>query len=184
MVSYLGSGELPRRSGGKDSVIAVYQTFHTADAPMTLGLGNDNIWRRFCQAIGRPDMAADPRYANNVGRRQARAEIVQEIQAVLKQQPRDHWLQLFAQARIPAGPINRLDEVARDQALQERGLLYAAQRDGSVVPQVGLGIQFSGNSQTYRKAPPRLGEDTQTVLRSWLGWSDQRISDLGAAGLL
>jgi crotonobetainyl-CoA:carnitine CoA-transferase CaiB-like acyl-CoA transferase len=184
IVAYLGSGELPRRSGGKDSVIAIYQTFNTADSPLTLGLGNDSIWLRFCEAVGRPDMGTDPRFANNVGRREARQEIVQEIQAMLIQRPRSHWLSTFAKARIPAGPINRLDEVVNDPMLIERGLLFSAKRDGASVPQVGLGIQFDRNNRTYRKAPPRLGEDTHAVLSSWLGWGDGEIQELDTSGLL
>ncbi|HJV79669.1 CoA transferase [Noviherbaspirillum sp.] len=184
IIPYLGSGELLRRSGGKDSVIAIYQTFHTADDPITLGLGNDNIWTRFCDAIGRPDMGSDPRFADNVGRREGRAEIVREVQTILLTQPRAHWLALFAKARIPAGPINRIDQVVSAPVLTERGLFYAAQRDGVPVPQVGLGIRFDDNHQTFRKAPPRLGEDTQSVFASWLGWSEEKIQQLGSAGLL
>lgn len=184
IVPYLGSGELPRRSGGKDSVIAIYQTFNTADDPITLGLGNDSIWLRFCEAIGRADMGDDPRFADNIGRRENRKEIVREIQTVLLQQPRAHWLAIFAKTRIPAGPINRLDEVADDPTLRERGLIYSARRDDSPVPQVGLGIRFNGNNQTYRKAPPRLGEDTHTVFSEWLGWGEDKIRELDSAGLL
>ena len=184
IVPYLGSGELPVRSGGKDSVIAIYQTFDTADRPMTLGLGNDGIWNRFCQTIGRPDMADNPGYADNAGRRAARKEIVVEIQATLIRQGRAHWLSLFAEARIPAGPINNLDEVIRDQTLSERGLFYSVQQGNVSVPQVGLGIQFDGNNRTFRKAPPRLGEDTRAVFNSWLGWGEDQLSALNAAGVL
>ena len=60
IVPYLGSGEPLRRDGGRESVIAVYQPFDTADAPITLGLGNDNLWRRFWTAVGRPERAEDP----------------------------------------------------------------------------------------------------------------------------
>ena len=184
IIPFLGSGELPRRSGGTDSVIAIYQTFHTADHPITLGLGNDAIWIRFCEAIARPDMAKDPRFADNAGRRAARSEIVREVQAILLQQPREHWLGLFAAARIPSGPINRLDQVVTDPTLNERGLFYATRRNGVAVPQVGLGIRFDGNNNTYRKDPPRLGEDTRQAFRSWLGWEDKDLQKLDEAGLL
>jgi crotonobetainyl-CoA:carnitine CoA-transferase CaiB-like acyl-CoA transferase len=184
IVSYLGSGELPRRSGGKDSVIAIYQTFDTADDQMTLGLGNDGIWNRFCEAIGRKDLAADKRLAGNVGRREARQELVREIQAVLIEKPRSHWLAVFSNARIPAGPINRLDEVVKDGILAERGLFYSVMCDGVPVPQVGLGIQFNGNNRTFRKAPPALGADTHAVLSSWLGWDEEKIDALNVAGVL
>lgn len=184
IIPYLGSGELPRRSGGTDSVIAIYQTFHTADDPITLGLGNDAIWKRFCEAIGHGDMAEDARFADNAGRRACRPEIVQEIQSILLTKPRSHWLDLFANARIPSGPINRLDQVVTDPTLTERGLFYSTRRNGIAVPQVGLGIRFDGNYNTYRKDPPRLGEDTRQAFTSWLGWDDDAIQKLDDAGLL
>lgn len=178
IIPFLGSGELPRRSGGKDSVIAIYQTFDAEDAPLTLGLGNDGIWARFCEAIGRQDMAADPRLANNEGRRRHRPEIVAEIQKTLRTRPRSHWLDLFAKVRVPAGPINRLDEVVQDRAMQERGLLFSLKRNGYAIPQIGLGIRFNGNSHACRTAPPRLGEHTREIFKSWAGWDDARLAAL------
>jgi crotonobetainyl-CoA:carnitine CoA-transferase CaiB-like acyl-CoA transferase len=184
IIPYLGSGILPRRSGGTDSVIAIYQLFDTADHPITLGLGNDAIWKRFCVAIGRHDMAEDPRFADNAGRRAARPKIVEELQAIFRQKPSAYWLDLFAEARIPAGPINRLDQVATDPTLNERGLFYAVRRNDTAVPQVGLGIRVDGNHHTFRKDPPRLGEDTRHAFRSWLSWDDETIQKLDDAGLL
>jgi crotonobetainyl-CoA:carnitine CoA-transferase CaiB-like acyl-CoA transferase len=57
IVPYLGTGEVPKRTGAKDSVIAVYQAFDTQDKPLTLGLGNDAIWKRFWQAVGQAEEA-------------------------------------------------------------------------------------------------------------------------------
>jgi crotonobetainyl-CoA:carnitine CoA-transferase CaiB-like acyl-CoA transferase len=178
LVSFMGSGELARRSGARDSVIAVYQTFDTQDAPITLGLGNDGIWRRFWLAVGDPDYGATAHLRTNQGRRAARAEVVARIQSVLRSRPRREWLDLFAQHRIPAGPINRLDEVAADQELQRRGLLYAIPAFDTWVPQVGLGIGVDGTSETFRSAPPRLGEHTDEVLREELGLGDVELSEL------
>ncbi|HMN82075.1 MAG TPA: CoA transferase [Burkholderiaceae bacterium] len=168
VVSYLGSGEVPARSGGKDSVIAIYQTFDTADEPLTLGLGNDGIFRRFCEAIGRRELAEDPRFASNAGRREHRGWLVGEFADVLKDRPRAHWLSVFEAARIPAGPINRLDQLLDDPTVASQGFLYATREQGRVVPQVGLGIRIDGSSNTFRGNPPRLGEHTEEVLREWL----------------
>ena len=161
---YLGSGEVPARSGGTDSVIAIYQPFETADLPMTLGLGNDGIWARFWQAAGDPDYAARPEFASNADRRMHRAEIVERIQDILKTRPRDEWLALLGQARVPAGPINRVDEVACDAALTERGLFYAVEDAGRTVPQIGLGITIDRKTSMARTAPPVLGADTDSIL--------------------
>ena len=184
LVSFMGSGELARRSGARDSVIAVYQTFDTQDAPITLGLGNDGIWRRFWTAIGNPDYGAAARFRSNRERREARAEIVARIQSVLRQRPRSHWLDLFARHRIPAGPINRLDEVAADSELRSRGMLYSIPAFGTWVPQVGLGIGVDGSSHTFRLPPPRLGEHTQAVLSEDLGLGETELDELRAQNII
>lgn len=163
--SYLGSGEVPVRSGGTDSVIAIYQPFETADLPLTLGLGSDAIWKRFWTALEDAPFGARPEFASNALRREHRAEIVGKIQEILRHKPRAHWLKLFASARIPAGPINRVDEVAMDGALHDRGLFFALQ-DGPdrVVPQIGLGIRIDDQPATPRSAPPLLGQHTDEIL--------------------
>ncbi len=163
--SYLGSGEVPTRSGGKDSVIAIYQPFETADLPINLGLGTDAIWKRFWEAVGDPAYGQDADFASNARRRENREAIVARIQAILRQRPRGDWLALFEEFRIPAGPINRIDEVAHDEDLQKRGLFFAL-RDGMgrVSPQIGLGIQIDGQTCIPRSLPPRLGEHTEEEL--------------------
>lgn len=156
--AYLGSGEVPTRSGGADSVIAIYQRFETADLPITLGLGNDGIWRRFWEAVGQPETAGIKRYGSNARRRQHRDEIVARIQSTLMTRNRDTWLQLFSRARVPAGPINSVDEVVADGALLERGLFFALQDGDKLVPQIGLGIHIDGKQAVPRSGPPLLGQ--------------------------
>ena len=177
IVPYLGSGEVPKRTGARDSVIAVYQTFETLDDPITLGLGNDAIWKRFWEAVGKPEVGADSRYASNVDRRAARAEIVAAIEDVLKTRPRDEWLKRFVEAKVPAGPVNRVDQVAGDPELVKRGLFYSDTANGRRIPQVGIGIGVDGSHASYRIPPPRLGEHTEDVLRS-LGYDAERIAEL------
>lgn len=184
LLPYLGSGAVPRRSGGRDSVIAIYQAFATADEPLTLALGNDAIWRRFWEVAGNPARADDPTCASNAMRRKRREELVAEIAAVLKERGRDEWLVLFAAARVPAGPIYRLDEIAGDIELQRRGFLYRFGRNGFDVPQVGLGIRFDGATSGIGRAPPRLGEDNEAVFGEWLGVDTERLAELASAGTI
>lgn len=164
IMSYLGSGDIPRRSGGTDSVIAVYQAFDTADDPITLGLGTNAIWDRFWATVGTPEFAGREGFASNAERREKRDEIVAEIQKRLLKKVRLEWLEVFRKARVPAGPINRVDEVSADTALQERGLIFALKDGDRVVPQVGLGVQFDGQFAVPRSAPPHLGEHTEAIL--------------------
>jgi len=163
--SYLGSGEVPVRSGGTDSVIAIYQSFETADKPLTLSLGSDSIWKRFWSALGEPAYADRPEFGSNTKRRAHRAEIVADIQARLATRGRAEWLEIFAMARIPAGPINSVDQLVQDKALQKRGMFFNID-DGSqgARPQVGLGIHIDGHPSVPRSAPPALGQHTKEIL--------------------
>jgi crotonobetainyl-CoA:carnitine CoA-transferase CaiB-like acyl-CoA transferase len=178
IMTYLGSGEVPRRTGGKDSVIAVYQSFETADEPLTLGLGNDRIWQRFWEAVGDPDYAAAARFSTNAKRHALRSEIVAHIQQVLLDRTRDEWLHLFEAHSIPSGPINRIDQVAGDAELTRRGLFYAMPMGEFMVPQVGLGIAIDGGPVAPRLAPPALGADTAAVLGTIAGYSSAELHSL------
>lgn len=172
IMAYLGSGDVPRRSGGRDSVIAIYQAFETADQPLTLGLGNDNIWKRFWKLLGRPEKSESPKTSSNAKRREIRAEIVDEIQQILLREPREHWLTLFREGGIPAGPINRLDEVVKDDHMLQWGMFYAVPRGDTLIPQVGSAVRVDGTAHTIRNLPPRLGEHTQEILAE-LGFAPQ-----------
>jgi len=184
IVTYLGSGEVPRRSGARDSVIPVYQAFHTADLPITLGLGNDGLWKRFWVAVGDPDFAEDPRLGTSAQRHAHRAEIIDRIQTLLRTKPRADWLEILGKARIPAGPINRIDEIAADLHLIERGFLFKMLRGGLQIPQVGLGIQFDGVANTPRTPPPALGADTSAILSSWARVDESRLNELQSDGVI
>ncbi|WP_026201072.1 CaiB/BaiF CoA-transferase family protein [Cupriavidus sp. UYPR2.512] len=178
IVPFLGSGDPPTRSGGTDSVIAIYQVFETADFPITLGLGNDAIWQRFWEAVDQPAYGKQAGFETNAKRRQARATIVAAIAKILATQRREHWLALFARHRIPAGPINSIDQLVDDPPLRAAGMFFAGQGAVGRVPQVGLGIAFDGASAVYRTPPPALGQDTERILAERLSMSATCIAGL------
>lgn len=175
IASYLGSGEVPVRSGGTDSVIAIYQSFETADLPLNLGLGSDAIWQRFWALLGDPDYAARPEFASNILRREHRAEIVDRIQSILRQKSRAEWLEAFAKARVPAGPINSVEDVVHDHLLQERDFFFTLKDGERLVPQTGLGIRINNQTAIPRSAPPRLGQHTAEVLSALSGAKREAI---------
>ncbi|WP_322966321.1 CaiB/BaiF CoA transferase family protein [Sphingomonas fuzhouensis] len=178
IMTYLGSGEVPRRTGAKDSVIAIYQSFDTADEPLTLGLGNDGIWQRFWDTVGEPDYARQERFSTNAKRHAVRPEIVARIQAILNTRGRDAWLDAFERNGIPSGPINRIDQVAHDPELARRGLFYAMTVGDEAIPQVGLGIAIDGAPIQARRPPPSLGADTEAILTQRAGCSPDDIATL------
>ncbi len=178
LVSYMGSGTVPRRTGGTDSVIAVYQVFETADEPMTLGLANNNTWQRFCKTVGLQGLLDEPALKDNSGRVASRARLVAEIAPIMRTRTRAAWLELFNREKVPAGPINSLDQVVADTEMRNRGLFYAVDDAGIALPQVGLGITVDGEVAGCAIVPQRLGQDTDRVLAEILKYDEKRIASL------
>lgn len=184
LVPYLGSGEPMTRSGATDSVIAIYQVFNTLDLPLTLGLGNNNIWARFWEAVGEENVARQDSYSSNASRREKRSELVEKISDVLKHKGRDEWLKIFADQQVPAGPVYSLAEVAEDADMRKNGFLYQIERNGFQVPQVGMGIRFDGMAEGCDHAPPRLGENTRSILTEYLAMDAQEIDRLESENIV
>ncbi len=175
IMSYLGSAQVPHRSGGTDSVIAIYQVFDTADRPISLGLGNDAIWQRFWAVVQAPEFGQRKAFCDNSARREHREEIVNKISSILIKHDRAYWLELCAKNRIPAGPINSVDEITQDEDLLEKKFFFQTDSPAGAIPQVGLGIRMGGSDQVLRRAPPKLGQDTQEILQTWLGLGQDDI---------
>jgi len=101
----------------------------------------------------------DPRFATNAQRVAHRELLVPQLQAVLAGRDKAYWLAVLEQAGVPAGPINRIDEVFADPQLIARGMVINVPHpDNADLQLVGNPIKLSRTPVVYHKAPPRLGE--------------------------
>ena len=167
-LNYLVSGEVPRRLGNAHPNIVPYQSFAVADGHLMLAVGNDGQFRRLCEALGRPGLADEERFASNAARVRARADLVPLLQSLIATWPRDVLLGRLEALGVPAGPINTVADVFRDPQVRHRGLLRelpAADRAGGGVPAVRTPIRFSGAELVLERAAPRLGQHTAEVWR-------------------
>ncbi|MFO1172322.1 MAG: CaiB/BaiF CoA-transferase family protein [Hyphomicrobiaceae bacterium] len=175
-MNYLVSGRVPGRMGNAHQNIVPYQTFATRDGHIILAVGNDGQFESFCRAAGRPDLAADPRFRRNSDRVGNRAVLVPMLEEILASRTSADWLAAFEAAGVPAGPINRLDQVFADPQVIERGLKipmpHPIAPDLSVV---GSPLRLSETPVSYRSPPPLLGADTRDVLSGLLGWPEDLI---------
>jgi crotonobetainyl-CoA:carnitine CoA-transferase CaiB-like acyl-CoA transferase len=170
--SFLASGVEPRRWGTAHETIVPYQGFDTADKPLIVAVGNDQIWSRFCAAIGRMDLANDPDLATNPLRVQHRDACVAAVGDALKTRPRDAWVRVLNDAGVPCGPINSLGDVFTDPQVLHRGMLIELEAPGGTpYKAVGLPIKYSGTPASIARPAPLLGEHTGEVLAEWLGES-------------
>ncbi len=178
-MNYLVSGRVPGRMGNAHQNIVPYQTFPTRDGHIILAVGNDTQFASFCAAAGRPELAADSRYARNSVRVANRSELVPILEAMIAARPTQWWLEALERANVPCGPINDLAQVWEDPQVVHRQMRVELDHPLSgKVPSVASPLRLSGTPVAYRSAPPVLGADTNSVLRERLGWSDDLIAEL------
>ena len=184
-MNYLTSGVSPGRLGNAHPNIVPYQAFDTADGHIIIAVGNDAQFTRFCDAIGRPDLAADPAYADNSGRVKHRAVLVAAITEALGGMTSGPLQSVLDAAGVPWGPINGIDEVFADPQVVARGLRMDLDHPlAGSVPTVRNPIRYSETAIEHRVPPPLLGEHTAAVLAEILNFDDDKIKQLHANGVI
>lgn len=181
IASYLAGEPEPAPSGGTDSVLAVYQAFPTADRPIVVAVGNDVIWKRFCQAIGLASLAADDRLRDNAGRSAHRGEVVGTVARVLADRPAAHWLGLLHEAGVPASLVQSLSEVTTDRQVVARGSVLPVPGSGGALNGVRSPFRLGSLPDPRNERFPELGEHTVEVLEEW-GFDQTEIERLLDAG--
>ena len=182
--NYLATGQPPQRYGNAHPNIVPYETFATADGIITMGIGSDDAFGRFCALIDRPDLAGDPRYVTNAGRVAARAMLIPELRAVFATRNSADWLAALNAIRIPAGPINDIPTVLNDSHVRAREMVQTAEHPAlGPVDLLGPVAKLSETPATIRSAPPLLGEQTDELLAE-LGYSAAAIAGLREAGVV
>jgi crotonobetainyl-CoA:carnitine CoA-transferase CaiB-like acyl-CoA transferase len=184
-MNYLASGVPPGRIGNAHPNIVPYQAFACADGHLILAVGNDGQFAKFCAIAGAPEWASDPRFATNADRVKHRATLVPLVAARIATRTQREWLTALDAAGVPAGPINRLDQVFADPQVIARGMRQDLPHPlAGTVPQVGNPLRFSATPVALDRAPPLLGQHTATVLRERLGLADDAIAGLAARGVV
>lgn len=183
--AFLSSGKIPPRQGNAHFQIVPYQLFATADGWLVLAVGNDGQWQRFCTAAGRPDLAAEPRYLKNVDRVRGRAELVPLIEAILRGRTTAAWEAALREAEVPHAPVWDYRELFSSEQALARGIKVEV-RDaaGRPVDLVGSPFRIGGAALPVEHLPPRLGADTDAVLRDVLGIGNERLGELRGKGII
>ena len=183
--NYFSTGKPPGRIGNLHPNIVPYQPFKSSDGEVIVACGNDNLFGKFCNAAGRPELAADPRFATNGKRVENRAELTRLIQAIFAGKTTAEWLALLEGAGVPNGPINNIAQVFEEPQVRARGVKIELDHAAAgKLPLVASPMRFSGTPLEYRLPPPLLGEHTDEVLRVLLRKSDAEIAQLRAEGIL
>jgi crotonobetainyl-CoA:carnitine CoA-transferase CaiB-like acyl-CoA transferase len=177
------TGQPPGRMGSAHPNIVPYETFVTADGELALAVASERQWPRLCEAIGRPELAADPRFATNGDRVTNRSALRPILAAAFLGRPTAEWLATLDAAGIPAGAINDVGAAFAAPQAQARGMTVDVAHPAlGTVRQVRPAFDLSATPASIRTPPPLLGEHTAEVLRE-LGYDQEGVTRLAATGV-
>ncbi|MCK0149828.1 CoA transferase [Marivita sp. S6314] len=163
-MNYLSTGTSPKRMGNQHPNIVPYEVFPVADGDIIIAAGNDGQFQRLCAVLTLPEIAEDPRYQTNSGRVEHRSVLAPALKAATANWRKSDLLDALKQQKVPASPINTVQEVFEDPQIRHRGMEIGP----DAIPGVRTPITFSELQLATEKTAPRLGQHTDQVRKS--GW--------------
>jgi formyl-CoA transferase/CoA:oxalate CoA-transferase len=182
--NYFATGETPQRRGNRHPTIVPYEVFETSDGEVVVAVGNDPIWRRFCDAIGLPDVGADERFATNMDRVAHYDALRPVLAGALRTRTRDEWLTIFREVGVPSGSVRDVAEVLNDPHLKARAMVAELHHPTiGPIKVIGSPLKLSATPPSVRTPPPTLGQHRDSLLME-LGYDREQIVAFQASGVI
>src|ERR671912_1194055 len=164
----LATGFAPRAMGSAHPLNAPYQAFEASDGWIVIGGANQRNWLKVVEAIGAPELAEDPRFAHNPERMAHLKELETELGRRFRTKPAAHWLAVFDDLGVPAGPVNDMLQALSDpQTIAREMVVELEHSTAGRVKAIGFPVKFSETPGKVRKAAPVYGEDTAEILAEY-----------------
>jgi crotonobetainyl-CoA:carnitine CoA-transferase CaiB-like acyl-CoA transferase len=179
------TGDDPPPMGSSHPNIVPYGSFPASDGSIIIAVLSESFWGKLCDALERPDLAADPRFANPTGRRDHRDELDQTIAEITRSRSVAEWEKRLAEADVPHAPVLGVTAALAHPHAQARDMVVTADHAAiGPIRVVGRPVKFPGASLPPVTAPPSFGQHTAAVLRDELGYSIAEIEGLRDAGVI
>jgi crotonobetainyl-CoA:carnitine CoA-transferase CaiB-like acyl-CoA transferase len=178
----LATGVAPRAMGSAHPLNAPYQAFAASDGWIVVGGANKRNWMRMLEALGAPELAADPRFASGADRMAHLKELESELSKRFREKPARYWLDALEGKGVPCGPVQDMLQALRDPQTIARGMVVEVEHTAlGPVKTIGLPVKFSATPGKVRTGAPLYGEHTREVLRE-RGFDDRQIDAFEGSG--
>ncbi|KAF9193805.1 hypothetical protein BGZ51_002128 [Haplosporangium sp. Z 767] len=177
--SYLIAGKEAKRMGTGHPSIVPYQVLPTRDSHIMIGAGNDSQFRTLCKILQLDSLAENPLYKTNRDRVANREELIQTMTNRLRSENNAFWLNALDGRGVPFAPINNIEQTFQHPQVLARGMVHEIEHPkAGKIKVAGTPVKYSHTKPSIRTPPPLLGQHTEEVLRSVLGYDERRIQDL------
>ena len=178
---YWNGGGHPARRGNQHPSIVPYEVFQAQDAYMTLGVANNSLFDRMCRAIGREELAKDPRFDSEASRVTNREVLVPLLNSIFSTRPASDWLKRLDEAGVPAGRIKTVAEVCDSEHLRARGMFVSLNHPkAGAVTAMGVPIRLWDTPGAAQAPAPLLGQHTDEILTGLLRIPRAKVDKLRA----
>ncbi|MBL8700313.1 MAG: CoA transferase [Alphaproteobacteria bacterium] len=163
---YFSTGQIPGPLGARHPSITPFEAFKTADGWMIIAAGNEPLFRKLADVLGRGDLCDDPRFASNDLRTRNAPALKVEIEAALAAAGTAAWLERIDAAGVPCGPINNVEQALTDPQIQARNMVVSVDDpDVGELKMAGNPIKLSGVADPATRRPaPALDADRARIL--------------------
>ena len=167
---YLVEKRIPKRAGNRYDFIAPYEAFKAKDGWFVLGVGNDNIWKKFCDSINRKDLINDDRFKTNVKRIKHNKELAEIIGDLSANFTVKEIISILEESGVPAAPINNLEQIVNDPhiAIAREMIQKIVHPIAGEVKITGNPIKMSETNPQIYESSPLLGEHTDYILNRYV----------------
>lgn len=177
-----GGWEPARTRDAAHPSLVPFQMFRTADDRIVIACPKEAFWRRLARALGRDDLASDPRFRSFETRREHAEELTDALEETFRLATTTEWIARLSAARVPCGPINTVPQALADAQTAARRMVVEVEHPAfGTVRQVGSPLSVGDARPAYRRAPAR-GEDAGYVLNELLAYPSERVQELTRVG--
>ncbi len=187
VVQYTINGIISKPAGNRDPVIAPFDAFRAKDGMIVMACGTDKFWAALCKAMGKEELAEDPRFINNSARVENYLTVLKGIiEEWSTQYTMDELEEKITGVGVPFGKLQNTKQVCESDLIKRRNMLWKLYDPafGKEIEIPGTPIKMHGCEDAPSKAAPLLGEDSEKILKEMLGMEDEKIAALKQDGVI
>jgi len=176
---FFATGIPPKPEGNRHPLIAPYESFACQDGYINIAAGNDNLYAKTCDAIGRPELGKDPRFLNNGIRVKNREALIAQMEEKTKTFKVKDLQKKLDEVGVPNGPIWSLDQTLTSQQAHALGMVKEIEHPTcGKIKVTGVPVKLSQTPGAVELPPPMLGQHTEEILTGVLGYSKAEVEKL------
>ncbi|MFC2104326.1 CaiB/BaiF CoA transferase family protein [Bacteroidota bacterium] len=176
----------PKPLGNRHPTITPFQAFKAKDKFFIIAVGNDNMWKTFCEAINRNDLISDERFATNLKRTQNVEELNSILEKIFATKNAEEWLQIMEDYKIPNTPINNIKDVMENKQILARNMIVDVEdKKSGNLKIAGNPIKMTNVPEIdHRNPAPEIGEHNSEIFKNMLGYDNEMIEKLKKDGVI